>query len=177
MNRKTGVGGAWVTAAVGFVAIVGMGGCAARQQARHEATGGECPVALRHAQVVAEQRPQDVLVRVTAGPGGDPAAIASRSEQIAEALSGHAPRSMTAAAPSAGAGREVLISRLANGVELAFSTTEIVGMEVLRRRVADRVMRWQNGDCPSLEPGSQTTTGVAQLQTPGATNVLSLHNP
>ena len=33
----------------------------------------------------------------------------------------------------------------------SFSSDGFLGMEVLRRRINDRVLRWQNGDCPTID--------------------------
>lgn len=165
---------ACIQASFGLVGIVTVASCAG--QTGSVARGRECPVALRDAHVLAEQRPQDVLVRVTAPAGGNPEAIRANAEMIAEALSRHSQTAGASQQVRPAPGREVRVTPLPDGVELSFSSTGVLGMEVLRRRINDRVLRWQNGDCPSLDHTLETPQVT---QTPAAQNadIVSMRKP
>ncbi len=165
---------ACIQASFGFVGIVTVASCAGQTGA--VARGRECPVALRDAQVFAEQRPQDVLVRITAPAGGNPEAIRANAEMIAEALSRHSSQTGASEQVRPSPGREVRVTHVPDGVELAFANTGVLGMEVMRRRIDDRVLRWQNGDCPSLDHTLETQQ-VTRAPSAPPSDVVSLRKP
>lgn len=141
---------AWTQVCWGAMGIVTFASCAS--QSGQVAQGRACSAELRDVQVVAEQRPDEVLVRLTAAPGANPEVLMDNAPMIAEALMREdrnppGPSQQVRPAP----GREVRISRMTNGVEMSFASNGILGLRGLRKRINDRVVRWQKGECPSLE--------------------------